>query len=712
MAKDAPFAQGQSLRLALRRQRKVLLLLGLTVVLPAVALGFIGLRALEADRYRIEGLMRTEQEAALRHAVDELRSRVAEVLARLTTIADASSLSWEEIAGPAREAEAGALPGTLLVVSPAGDVFFVRERFIVSPDFDPRVHVSASQILEAETLELGKGQLQRARSRYEGLAQSDDPNLRSHATMGLARTYHRSGRHERALEIYRELATEWPEPLNGSLAANALIAALRVFDIETDRGELKSALPILTQAYRYLLVDRWVISPERVRFYAADLERRIEELCGKGNARTDCEDYGQVRHGKASRLEELEKLDLLQRGVRRSLDALPASATSQRELVFPHPDVVHATVFAVQKTPSDLAAVLIADDVSLAGRWLGDAFRATTAGLHLHLAHEDGEVLFDAGGAPGRVEAGHEPTELGDGLPEWTIAAFHDPDASPYVAARWMFLVMTLFLVLVLGLGVVLTARQVRQELELIRIKSDIVSLVSHEFKSPITSMRALIDRLRARSVTDPNRTQRYLHVVSSELQRLTRLVNNFLDFTRIETGTKRYHPSPTSLVALVEEVLVHFEARAEQLQFVVETHLEEVREVEIDRDAFEQAILNLLDNAVKYSPQEKWIGVSLRTRKDEVVLEVSDRGRGIAPEDKRRIFEPSYRAPVESSDQQGIGLGLAIVEHIMAAHGGKVEVDSEPGIGSRFRLVLPAANPKVLSQPVAENPPPVSKVS
>jgi signal transduction histidine kinase len=232
--------------------------------------------------------------------------------------------------------------------------------------------------------------------------------------------------------------------------------------------------------------------------------------------------------------------------------------------------------------------------------------------------------------------------------------------------------------------------------MELIRIKSDFVSLVSHEFKTPIASMRALVDRLQAGHVPDGARMQRYFDIVSGELQRLTRLVNNVLDFSKIEEGRKVYSPQETDLAELVRELVATFEAGASAKGFAIETAIApDIPKVRVDRDSVSQALLNLLDNAVKYSETEKRIGVDVQRNSHFVRISVADHGTGVGAHEVSKIFEKFYRSP-EAAERgvPGLGLGLSLVEHVMSSHGGKVTVESQPGSGSTFTLSIPLDAP------------------
>jgi signal transduction histidine kinase len=182
------------------------------------------------------------------------------------------------------------------------------------------------------------------------------------------------------------------------------------------------------------------------------------------------------------------------------------------------------------------------------------------------------------------------------------------------------------------------------------------------------------------------------LETIVNESERLARLVDNVLDFSKIEQGKKIYRFGPTRLENVAASAVRTLQFPLTQQGFRLQLNVaDDMPELEADSDALEQAILNLLTNAMKYSGDERDIGLSLSTRDGDAVIRVADHGLGLAPEEQKRIFEKFYRAPShENRLIAGTGLGLTLVAHIARAHGGRVEVDSAPGSGSTFSILIP----------------------
>jgi signal transduction histidine kinase len=248
------------------------------------------------------------------------------------------------------------------------------------------------------------------------------------------------------------------------------------------------------------------------------------------------------------------------------------------------------------------------------------------------------------------------------------------------------------FIDMVLLAGLYLVYSNVRREARLARLKSDFVANVSHELKTPLALIRLFAETLEMGRVSGEGKAREYYRIINKESQRLTQLINNILDFSRIEAGRKEYRFERTDLNQIVQEVLDAYRFPIEQQGFTLEVQVpEDLPEVEVDKEALAQALLNLVNNAIKYSRDEKHLRIELRRAGDKVRIEVADRGIGIPKAEQRKIFEKFYRAEDSLVQQtRGSGLGLSLVRHIMEAHGGEVDVESTPGKGSTFTLVLP----------------------
>ena len=259
-----------------------------------------------------------------------------------------------------------------------------------------------------------------------------------------------------------------------------------------------------------------------------------------------------------------------------------------------------------------------------------------------------------------------------------------------------VFGILVVTLVACLVTGAVLVLVFLRREAQLSKLQMDFVSKVSHELRTPLTSIRLFVETLQLDRARDEAERRLCLDVLDQETARLSVRIERLLDWGRMEAGRRVYELVPDSLAAALSEAVETFEgtvvATDREVRISLPDHLPRV---DLDRAAFVDALLNLLSNAHKYSPETSPIEVTVTTAPGVVRGSVADRGIGIPRREHRAIFQKFYRVDERlSSSVEGSGLGLSIVGHVMSGHGGRVEVDSEPGRGSTFTLVLPVTRP------------------
>ena len=280
---------------------------------------------------------------------------------------------------------------------------------------------------------------------------------------------------------------------------------------------------------------------------------------------------------------------------------------------------------------------------------------------------------------------------------DWRLSLQGD-FASPEKWARANFaynITLSALLAAVLIAGIALTLRTALREMKLSAMKNEFVSNVSHELRTPLSSIRVFGEFMRRGRVTDQEKVKEYGTYIETESRRLTQLINNILDFSRIESGRKVYQFEPADVEEVVAGTLNTFGVRLRNSSIELAYHGpdEPLPELILDANAIDRALSNLVDNAVKYSNGGDRIDISVEADDANVRISVRDRGIGIPRDEQQRIFERFHRVSTGLvHDVRGSGLGLSLVQHIMKAHGGRVTVDSKPGEGSTFTLHLPLA--------------------
>jgi signal transduction histidine kinase len=309
----------------------------------------------------------------------------------------------------------------------------------------------------------------------------------------------------------------------------------------------------------------------------------------------------------------------------------------------------------------------------------------------MEMGHEFKPLATSAGWGEGKPEVTRKLDDVFRGL---ALGIKYQGTSVEALGQTWVhrsFLILGFLSLMIIG-GLVLTRHIVNKELALARLKSDFVSNVSHELRTPLALIRLYAETLELGRITTGDKKQQYYRIIRKESERLTALINNILDFSRIEAGRKEYEFRNTDIAELVRNTLESYRYQIEQQGFAFEENIDSnLPAVPVDREAIARALVNLVNNALKYSRDEKFLGVKLYRDNGVVKLEVADHGIGITRRDQSKIFEKFYRAgdPLVHNTK-GSGLGLSLVRHITQAHGGEIAVESTPGKGSRFILSLP----------------------
>lgn len=248
--------------------------------------------------------------------------------------------------------------------------------------------------------------------------------------------------------------------------------------------------------------------------------------------------------------------------------------------------------------------------------------------------------------------------------------------------------IVLMAIILLVSLGIVLVVRNFKKELMLSQAKSDFVANVSHEIRTPLALISMFNETLMLDRIKDKDKKKEYFEIIHKEVTRLNKIVNKILSFSQINANKKKYHFESVCPADTIREILDSYSYHLAQNGFTYKIESLDTSSIKADKESLAEMLVNLIDNAMKYSDKTKEINIRSYTYEDQYIVEVSDKGMGISKRDQQYIFDKFYRVSTgDIHDTKGTGLGLSLVNEIMKAHGGDVEVESKVGKGSTFKL-------------------------
>jgi signal transduction histidine kinase len=512
----------------------------------------------------------------------------------------------------------------------------------------------------AEQLELTSAGRARAAAAYRSLATSSSAPVRAGASMRLARLLRQQGQHGEALNVYAGLAEVTGVVIEGRPAD--LIARLGrcgVLDALGRRDELtREAVSLRADLAR----GRWPITPA---LWASVFEDASRWAGAEASA-----------SAIASLDDDLAAAGALERFWQQRQGA---SAPGGRRMVL---DTPSGLAVVIEQVHDGETRALVAGPSHVAS--IRQDLSDTTTTIRLLLP--DARPAVQEGATTVSLRASES------GLPWTLVVADADPDRarSESRSRRTTFLAgLALVGVLILASGY-FTFRGIRREIAIARLQSEFVSAVSHEFRTPLTSIRQLSHMLHDGRVASDERRTQYYDVLVRESERLNRLVERMLGVGRADAGKFRFEAVDAR--DLARAVVTDFSGQAGARAIDVTTS-SSACPLQADREMLSLALWNLLDNAVKYSPEAEPVRVDVAPRDGRVAIAVQDRGVGISLHDRQRVFDKFVRGSTgHVAETTGSGLGLALVDRVVRAHGGTIELASEPGRGSSFTIVVPMA--------------------
>jgi len=634
--------------------RHLLVLLFFLTLVPTVGLVWLGWRLLHQDQALEVQRMMDRQELAADRITTLLQQE-------LTTTRQA-------LADPSRTPEPSAIDSAVVVLYSGKVEIHPSNRLLYYPTIPADPEPPVQPYSAGERYEFQQKDHAHAIDAFLKLTDSPDPSICAGAYLRIARNYRKAGNAELALEAYEKLARinrvrfeGVPSDLAARQARCALMAELgRSEDLGNEARSL----------YNDLISGRWQLTRSAFRLH----DEQVREWMDSAAPVEEC------------LLALSDTVDWLWERWQNSQAGgalFPESMThSERAYTF-----TILLGFA-----GDPHVVLVAGPRFVLSRWISPVKTSLEAqDLEIYLQDSRGNAVL----SEPPVELEHKSLRLqaDTGLP-WTVVVGSQSDTgntAPF-ASRRRLLLTGLALVIVLFLACsYLIGRAFSKELSVARLKSDFISAVSHEFRTPLATLHQLTENLAEGRVTGEKRLHEYYKTQARATGRLTRLVDRLLDFGRMEAGAFRYRLEPVDLDELVRSVVDEFQHVASttghRLELSIAPNLKQVRG---DREALAQAIWNILDNAIKYSPDRPRVWIEVARDDGYAAIRVRDEGPGISQKERKFLFEKFVRgSAANSAAVKGSGIGLAMVDSIVRAHKGRILLDSASGRGSTFTILL-----------------------
>jgi len=644
-----------------RSLRKQVILFGISVLLPALVLFVFIVRLNRQDNE----LRKKRAAEARQQKAEEIGQHLAERLEKTEKIV------LQELASDSGNSQSVYRTHPNLVF--VGNI--IKEELLMPWEGNEtqRLSLEAGRseelILQAQKAEFEKNDLKLAVSLLNrALSSADSPSQKCFIQVQKGRVLSKLGDEEEAHRIYRDILGQPGDMTDEYGIPFSLYAAERLSVLSSEVETVLDRLEDLMEDIRWL--------PSSALYFIQDITEQVQEKSQDPDLLGRMANLRQSTENAQENLERLESLKgyvsswmLRRRSLNKSGDPLTWEA---------HGDI--PWIVGIREVNEGQSQVLLV--------FHGPGVLST-------LIEESG--LTETFPGTCQITLGPSGEGFSPGGPfEGFRIQFEETDVSAWSKSSLPFPILYWsILVLVVGFttfGGYLLWRDVGRELAIAEMRSQFAASVSHELKTPLTSIRMFAEALTMGVKKRPKAQKEYLQTIISESERLSRLLNNVLDFSKIEQGTRTYRFEPTSLEEVIHAAEEAMAFPMDQKGFHLHVEVEKgIPTILADRDAIEQAVLNLLHNAMKYSGESREIQLKLHRNGDMASIDVTDYGIGIVEEDRDRIFGKFFRVQgVDNQKIPGTGLGLTIVSHITESHGGKVEVKSQPGEGSTFSIILP----------------------
>jgi signal transduction histidine kinase/tetratricopeptide (TPR) repeat protein len=706
----------ESLKIAIRRQKKLILIFLLTIFFPSVTLSIFGIIALRNERFRFEKQFREKQSDLVSFIKSKVNQKINVLENELNNLvrmpAFVNNEDQEIITLIENHLGKNRISGQFFVVYNGNEPWFppylAEGSEYTSGSAQGFTGMEKKKSDQAENYEFLQNNYRGAVSILKDLLKvTEDKNLQGELLNRIARNYMKENNFDAAIAIYTDIIRNFPESRTSSGTLLPVTVRFQLAECYLRSGKKEEALKETLEAYEEVIRKYHNLSENQFSAYASLTSEKFKNILDE-NPEIISSDPSYINNFENLNILYQKKINEWQVINNLKNECIP---NISRELMQDKGYSENVLRYSKKIGPEEFLIVssLIPDQTKtqakgIAGIKINNTFLEDSL-LHdikvnSGLKEDEGFALTDPGGGiiAGDTTLYNKSTNIvsyfDDNFPPWRIEVAGEI-TSPllfkgFYKSFYFWTILTMMVIL--AFGIVIIGRTISHEKEILKLKSDFVSSVSHEFKTPITSIKALTERLLDGTMKDPERMREYYSVISQEAENLSHLVGNILDFSKMEEGKKQYNIEETDFKGWLEQTVTDFFIKVTRRKFKIHTNNTEPSvQVKIDKNAMKLAVNNLLDNAIKFSSEYSEIKVILEKQGEKILLKIKDDGIGIPKNEQLKIFEKFYRGKnALQHSTTGTGLGLTIVKQIVEAHKGEVLVESEPGAGSTFNILLP----------------------
>jgi signal transduction histidine kinase len=687
-------------------QSRALLIFAILIIALSIGISILAIREAERDLLEKEKELNNEQQRVVSQLVDEVDAYFSEIERFVKNYFNDNDFDLQ-ISDHSAIKRLGAIKNIFLINNLGTSEFLLQKPIFtdLKYKFQTKELISEPEnsaiFREAELFEFSKKNYGTAIELYLELYNNLKNNSkRAFILNRIARCHLKKGNKESANRVYRKIIESYSNEISTDGIPFGLIAYFQI--------KFESSLELFShhlELYENLLKRKWILNETRFNFYKSKTRQLISDhidfadtnqtaymqLIEKWNELLKYESNilnrtGEIRDIKnyiipkinsriLDNISEQEFYRISER-INKQAYYISYSRESERYIVGIHYDM---------NTIRNRILPSIINTIGRTENWFmkitDDAGSLIISNLHDGIDEEDLQLVTTR--------------KFKQNFPPWNANVWQIYPSSIESQFNKRKIVYILFVLIVMSaifLGGFFVIRSTAKELRLAKMKSEFVSTVSHEFRTPLTSIRYLSEMLQRNRIQSEEKKKTYYKSITSESERLSRLVENLLDFTKIEANIKQYKFEKTDITRLMNNVVSLFKEHFIDQEFIFNCDISDhLPFIHADKDSISRAVLNLLDNAMKYSKKTPEISLSAKSRGKNILIEVSDNGIGIKAEEQKKVFEKFYRT--DNCNIEGSGIGLTLAEHTIKAHGGDIEIESVFGKGTKIIIKLPFIN-------------------